>query len=334
MKHLWKRIRPIVDLDQVAITEMIRPAFPRSSIVGFQQIASGLANTIYHVQLSGPIGSICLKIGQRGMQQSAMEVRVLKRVAAILRAPRVYYFAESSPICRRPYALMEWVCGRRLDAQPRLRTDQQIAGSVARALGTMLAQLHQIRFPNSGLVEFDTKTNDLQVVTKMQLDAAGMHALAQENITRGPGYDRIGQQLTNRLMRWLETSAVDLLSDSQPSSLCHGDYGTENILMVPNNPTSLCAIDWEFAFSGNPLIDLGHLLRDPFLPEPVFEAHIATGYRDAGGSLPEDWIHRARAHDLGAWIVFLGEKHLSAEAIACAVHAIERVLTDNAQFNT
>src|SRR6185437_5269651 len=57
-------------------------------------------------------------------------------------------------------------------------------------------------------------------------------------------------------------------------------------------------LDWEFAFSGSPLNDVGNMLR--FEQPPGFAAGFADGFRDGGGELPPDWREISAALDLAA----------------------------------
>ena len=59
-------------------------------------------------------------------------------------------------------------------------------------------------------------------------------------------------------------------------------------------------LDWEFAFSGSPLVDIGNMLRFRDEHPPGFGDGFIGGYRDAGGPLPPDWREVSEALDLYA----------------------------------
>jgi len=64
-------------------------------------------------------------------------------------------------------------------------------------------------------------------------------------------------------------------------------------------------LDWEFAFAGPPLIDVGLFLRaGEALPAGFREAFVA-GYRAAGGELPDDWLPLSRLIDVLSQVTFL-----------------------------
>ncbi len=57
-------------------------------------------------------------------------------------------------------------------------------------------------------------------------------------------------------------------------------------------------LDWEFAFSGSPLADVGHFLRYERQSRPLAEPYFSEGYLSAGGRLPDRWRRLARITDL------------------------------------
>jgi aminoglycoside phosphotransferase (APT) family kinase protein len=84
--------------------------------------------------------------------------------------------------------------------------------------------------------------------------------------------------------------------------LVHSDYNPKNLIVAPGpGGWSVAAVlDWEFAYSGCPLADIGNMLRfRAEIPAPFAEALI-TGYRGAGGELPARWRELSEALDLYA----------------------------------
>jgi hypothetical protein len=64
-------------------------------------------------------------------------------------------------------------------------------------------------------------------------------------------------------------------------------------------------LDWEFAFSGSPLVDVGNMLRFREEQPDGFAAGFIAGYREAGGLLPPGWPEISEALDLCALADFL-----------------------------
>jgi aminoglycoside phosphotransferase (APT) family kinase protein len=104
-------------------------------------------------------------------------------------------------------------------------------------------------------------------------------------------------------------AAADPLARSVAGArqLVHSDYNGKNLLAVAANGrwTISAALDWEFAFSGSPLTDIGNMLRFPDAYPGGFGDGFVAGYRRAGGSLPPDWREISQALDLYALADFL-----------------------------
>jgi fructokinase len=102
--------------------------------------------------------------------------------------------------------------------------------------------------------------------------------------------DRLGQPLASDLWRVVEGTRGD-------ASLVHADFKPWNLL-VGHEGCIAGVLDWEFAFAGSALFDLGIFLRhDRSLPRDYRSSFIA-GYLDAGGSLPADWHRLIKLLDL------------------------------------
>jgi fructokinase len=87
----------------------------------------------------------------------------------------------------------------------------------------------------------------------------------------------------------------------------HSDYNGKNLLALERGGRwSISAVlDWEFAFSGSPLTDIGNMLRFRDTYPPGFASAFIAGYREAGGKLPPDWREVSEALDLYALADFL-----------------------------
>jgi len=89
--------------------------------------------------------------------------------------------------------------------------------------------------------------------------------------------------------------------------LVHSDYNGKNLLAVRRGRLwSISAVlDWEFAFSGSPLTDVGNMLRFSSRYPPGFADGFIAGYQEAGGPLPPGWREISEALDLYALADFL-----------------------------
>ncbi len=115
---------------------------------------------------------------------------------------------------------------------------------------------------------------------------------------------------------WLWAAQLEQLDNE--ACLAHGDFGKGNLLVRDNGDGWHVAavLDWEFAISGLPLLDLGRLLRYERIARPILEPHISQGYSRAGAKLPDGWRRVARLADLAALCDSLTQHDLPDEITA------------------
>ena len=87
-------------------------------------------------------------------------------------------------------------------------------------------------------------------------------------------------------------------------------------------------VDWEFAASASPAADFGNLLRPPLGKSPAFVSAVASGYRSAGGALPDNWLELTKLADMGAWAEFLTRPNASPEVIEDAVAVLRSMISE------
>jgi hypothetical protein len=85
-------------------------------------------------------------------------------------------------------------------------------------------------------------------------------------------------------------------------------------------------LDWEFAFGGPSLIDVGLFLRAGLaLPDGFLEA-FASCYQDAGGELPVDWLPLSRLVGLMSQMTFLDDSRDRPRVFAETIAVVKETL--------
>ena len=87
-------------------------------------------------------------------------------------------------------------------------------------------------------------------------------------------------------------------------------------------------IDWEFAFSGSPLFDVGNFLRYERKQLPLVEPHFSRGFVAGGGLLGEDWRQLARVIDLTALCESLTREELPADVENELLDLVQATIAD------
>jgi aminoglycoside phosphotransferase (APT) family kinase protein len=110
----------------------------------------------------------------------------------------------------------------------------------------------------------------------------------------------------------------------QDARLQHADYKSWNLLVRDGRIAAV--LDWEFAFAGPRLNDIGIFLRYSERQPPAFEERFVRGYLAAGGQLPPDWRRLARLQDLISLCWFLEQPVEDLVKIRDVTPLIERTI--------
>jgi Ser/Thr protein kinase RdoA (MazF antagonist) len=158
--------------------------------------------------------------------------------------------------------------------------------------------------------------------------ACGTVAFMQSCLDNPNLQRRLGAERCRRLHHCL-TRRPDLHEPSVTHQLCHSDFNQKNFLIHrnANGRHQLAAVlDWEFAFSGSGVIDIGNLLRFEHESPSVESSRFVDAYRAAGGHLDEAWREQALFADLLAQCAFLINPEELPNTFRTAVGVIDRTL--------
>jgi aminoglycoside phosphotransferase (APT) family kinase protein len=126
----------------------------------------------------------------------------------------------------------------------------------------------------------------------------------------------LGAETVRGVEKLIEDEAGRLAEIAADARLVHGDFNPENILIEGDRVSGV--LDWEFAHSGTPYMDLGNLRRHVGSERAALAA---MGFEDEGLVLPADWQFRAAVVDLSSHLEFL----TSAKPDAFKATCVERV---------
>ncbi len=169
--------------------------------------------------------------------------------------------------------------------------------AAGRAVGATAAAIHARKFDAPGL--FD----DAPVVREPWTSAVdGLREHVDALLDGGAGR-RLGGRAHEIRALW-DRHDARLQDATRDTVLVHSDFKPTNVKWTMD--ARVLVLDWEFAWAGPALFDVGQLMRwDP--PEP-FVAGFTAGYRVAGGILPDDWRALARLLDLFNLVFFANDE--------------------------
>ncbi len=314
MREGWVRHAEPVSVSVEQAAALLRPALGDVLVRDIRPIAGGLVNTNLRVTLDRPAGTVLLRLITREPPQGRKEAALARLLAGRVPIARFLHLAETNPITRGPYAVLEWIEGERLD-RAAARADAVTLDGLGEAVGAALARVHAFHFARYGFL-----TPDLRVPVAIGFDRAALLDFLHECLVRGPGRARLGVALTKRVLDFAAREGWRLDAWLDQPRLVHGDFNPSNILVRDGGVAAV--LDWEFALSATPGLDFGNLLRPPLGTRAGFAGGLARGYRRGGGVLPADWQRIARIVDLFAWADLLGHRPFDAALAADARRVI------------
>jgi aminoglycoside phosphotransferase (APT) family kinase protein len=217
------------------------------------------------------------------------EYRVLSAVADTpVRAPRPILACEDPSVIGAAFYVMERVDGSvPRTALPAGLDSEGERRRVGEDLIDALAELHAVDWRAVGLEGWGRPTGYLE-----------------RQVRRWSGQLSLATRLTRPLPDLVRTAdwLAERLPGSPPSTIVHGDYKLDNVMLAPAPPARVRAIlDWEMSTIGDPLADLGYLLsfwrepgdsEDAVLAEQIeltrapgfpSRAEMVARYRDGSG---------------------------------------------------
>jgi aminoglycoside phosphotransferase (APT) family kinase protein len=314
-------------VDVSALSEMLTPAYPGQRVVAAELLSGGFANTNFKVSLSNMDAPVVVRVYVRDPSAAYREASILELVKERVPVPEVFYV---SPEAREPhtYIILSWVGGVPLD-QLLAEGASSDARRAVRATGSVLAKLQGFQFASSGFFG-----STLEIRTPFASEARAIIGVLEQCLFRDCGEERIGVALTQRLWRFVTEHEESLRAVEDHSMLVHGDFSGPNVVLrtTPDPPEVAALIDWEYAHSGTPLVDLGSMLRRPGHElAPWFEEELIRGYRQDGGILPENWRQVSRIVDLVKLCAFIRSPNAGEVAVESVRALIESALTEEHQ---
>jgi aminoglycoside phosphotransferase (APT) family kinase protein len=249
---------------------------PGARIVRVEPLSGGFGNENLLLVTAGGERYVLRRYRrQAGGHTCAVEAALARRVAGTVPVPAVVAARTSG----EPLLLSEFVPG--VLASTVLDDDP---GELGAAIGGALAAIGTIRFATQGFFEHPDLVPTPVDVTSGLADFVARHTDWPE------------------LLALAERSQPLLDALPGQARLVHSDFNPKNVIMrrLGGAWTVSAVLDWEFAFSGPPLVDVGNMLRFGDDYPPAFTDGFVRGFRDGGGELPPGWRAAAEAVDLFA----------------------------------
>jgi aminoglycoside phosphotransferase (APT) family kinase protein len=288
------RCLPPVELEVGRIQEMLAPMLAGGDVLSVERLDDGLVNTVYRV-LAAPNTALALRIYASGIDAFERERQILSRASPRIPAPEILLAGVPGEGLPYPYVVYRWVDGITLNDCRR-----QFGPAALLSLAEPLARL---------LADVATISVKKDVAAPVEMSA--VLAEAEARLRDGWARVRLGSALADALRNRLEAAASRLGDADRMRGLAHGDFGGRNVIVSPTDDGAwrvAALLDWEHAFTGATLWDIGSLFRYAHRYSTTFRDRFELGYRSAGGKLPDDWYQCATLLDATRLIGILSEE--------------------------
>ncbi|GIP38974.1 hypothetical protein J31TS4_22540 [Paenibacillus sp. J31TS4] len=324
MKENWERTNS--ELLELAETQQLAEAAfgPEAQVVEAERLGEGFSNTNYKLRLQGHADPYVLRLYRSGPETAEKERAIARLVEERVPTARFVYLDSSGTHRERPWAILEWKRGTLLKEVLK-SGDEEEKEQAAVSVGEVLAGIHAFGFKQAGLLD-----GALSIREEFPMNEGNFLAFLEESLFRGKAGVWLGDRQRDELWAWSRAHASLLAEQSGPPALIHSDFNGPNVLVDREEPGCpvTAVLDWEFAFSGSPMADIGNLLRYEPRGSRFTEAFLGS-YEQHGGRLPADWELRSRLEDLVALCDMLN--HCTEDTpvrIRDLIGRIERTLAD------
>lgn len=260
-ERAWERPAGLSSLDRAEVERRLGPVSEPLEL-----LAGGLANLNVRVGRDR-----VLRVYRREPEALRKEAALLARGWTQLRVPRVLDAGKD-------FLLLEYVPHGSLEP------------AHGAAVGSALAEIHAVAFEKAGFFGVGTGGPSLTVDEPVPDLVTALHEHSSGLFDRAP----LPVTLRERVQRAVEERLPRLREVAGRHVLLHSDFKVSNLHWAESD--ELLVLDWEFAYAGAALSDVGQLLR--WRPPPEFVAAFAAAYRARGGALPGDWERWAAVFDL------------------------------------
>jgi aminoglycoside phosphotransferase (APT) family kinase protein len=255
----------------------------------------------------------------RDADSLAKEVALTSLVGDTVPVPRVVGTDLEGDLVGVPLTVSGYAEGESLD-EALAGAGEDEASAIGEAVGHTLADIGSFTFDMPGLLGPALVPEPLDASLPGLLVATGERVLHEDGAR-----DALGGPVADGYQVLLQEAAPTLQPVAAQSALVHSDFNAKNLVIdrAPDGtPLVAAVLDWEFAFSGPPLADVGNMLRrQERLPTPFCDAFVA-GF-SADDSLPPGWRSIAAALDALALLDLLDRgtrgEHGPTYTEACAL---------------
>ncbi|QDP41579.1 phosphotransferase family protein [Radiobacillus deserti] len=293
MKAGWERSNELIIPTMEIVRNILKPFLKEKVVLHIQPLSGGLNNS--NIKITTDTNeSFVLRIYSKNSKSIEIERKILNLVKDKVPVPQVLYIDSSCSVLKHPFLILSWVNGTQLSEVMSEKSPKNTS-SIGNAVGKALSQIHKVKFAEPGF--FD---EELKITQNVKLNADTFLMYIEESLLLGYGNKHIGMELCNEVLRFSKEKSHLINNLEEQNSLVHSDFNPLNILVEDRDRTINISgiLDWEYAFSGCPLMDIANFLRYEKVSSPELLNEFIVSYKGNGGILPDKWLQKAKLLDL------------------------------------
>jgi aminoglycoside phosphotransferase (APT) family kinase protein len=294
-KTTWKAVSPPPSLPLATADALLDAWRGATHVVSVEPLSGGLMNWNYRIHLSGSAERFVLRFYNRMPSACAREVRILSLVRDDVPVPGVLHANVRGADGYPPFSVLEFIDGISLRELRRRGQTKGVADASYDA-GRLLPRLRRHRFERSGTLSMNLDVEDGPFA------GATLPEVIEHFVSSPLFRQRVDSARVARMHEVVRANDDKHSGSGDDVSLVHGDFNSPNLLVREECGSWRIAaiLDWEFAFAGPLLCDVGNMLRYERPGHSRYEPHFSRGLVDGGWTAPADWWLRARLADLPA----------------------------------
>lgn len=322
-KATWSRPKPTPELSPGRADRFLGRTFPRRRVAVVRPLPGGLSNFNYALQLDDG-HAIVLRLYDRHPDACRKEADLHALLRPSVPVPEVLWAEPDGIDGRGPFMLMQLVDGITFRELKESRDDAALR-EAARSVGETLARVAHHEFPRPGQLLAGPAVGEPFLVGADSAPRFVDQCLASSNLQA-----RAGVALARQVHEFIWSWAPRLAALDGERRLVHGDFNSPNLMVrrVDGRWRVVAVLDWEYAFSGSPLFDVGNFLRYERSARPLREPSFSSAFLEGGGVLPEDWRRVSRVVDLTSLCEILTRDPLPDDVVREVLELVGATLGD------
>lgn len=248
-------INPVHRLNQRSLSEYLRKKLDGfSGELSVRKFKHGQSNPTFVLSAAGNTYVLRKKPPGKLLPSAhavEREYRILEALSKTdVPVPKPFLLCEEASIIGTPFYVMEFVEGRIFrDPIAREISDARERTTLFDAMNETLARIHRVDWQGLGLSDYGKSGN------YMARQASRWTQQYEASKT-----DEI--ESMNWLIQWLKAN----IPDDDSTTIVHGDYRLENLIIHATQPRVVAVLDWELSTLGHPLADLAYNCMEYYLP--------------------------------------------------------------------